>query len=167
MKLPFNPGKRSVQIGVAAFLLILIATLASTCRAAPPPYVSFGYGKTVLRGEADVLDLNITYPRRVQDADLVVGVTLIGESTLFGQPQRNNFGVRAQIVDGVGRMDAGFGLVYLQNTDIYNGSNLNFTLTLAYRFKRLPVTATFQHWSNAGTRMPNKGRDMLFVSYRF
>lgn len=166
-KLPFNPGKRKVQLGVALFLLLLIAALATTCRAAPAPYVSFGGGSTVVRGESAVADLAVTFPRRVGESDVRVSVTLVGESTTPAGAQRNNFGASLELVDGVGNVDLGFGLVYLQNTDTYNGSNLNFVLSVGYRLQSLPLTVGFKHWSNAGTRMPNKGRDMVFVSYRF
>ena len=134
------------------------------------PLFRNGFGwMTVVRGEAPAVDLSVVLRDALEagDTGLEVGVTFIGASTLNGAPQHNNFAVRCAVVDSLWRFDVGLGLGYLQNTDVYNGSNLNFNLLLGYRFSRIPVTVRAMHFSNGGTRSPNKGRDMLLVYWRF
>lgn len=169
-ELPFNPRNRTAQIGVTAALLLLFLGLATKCRGAeapPPAYTQLGIGSAFIRGASPVLSLNVVYPQRVGDASYELGVTLLGESTFRDVLQRNNFAVHATLVDGFGRFDVGLGLAYLQNTDEYNGSHLNFHLLVEYRVKTIPVTLRMQHFSNAGTVAPNRGRDMLLALYRF
>lgn len=170
---PFNPGNRKTQIGVAVILVLLILGMATKCHAAevkadpPPAYPQFGVGSAVIRGATPTISLTVVYPERVGDAGYEVGVTLLGESSFRDTTQRNNFAVHGTLVDGFGRFDVGLGLAYLQNTDEYNGSHLNFHLVVGYRFKAVPVTLRVQHFSNAGTVAPNRGRDMALVFYRF
>lgn len=165
MKLPFNPGKRGTQIAVSIVVVLLLAGLATTCRA--DSYIQFGAGSTIARGETSALDLSVVYPDGLPgDADLQVGMTLIGESTLYGIDMPPQIMWRAQIVEGFGRFDVGLGAAWVRNTDIYNCSGPSFVLSLGYRFK-FPVTAFVQHFSNAGSCRPNKGRDMAFLAWRF
>jgi hypothetical protein len=60
---------------------------------------------------------------------------------------------------------AGIGMSYMLNPFPYNGSNVNAELLLGYRYGSFQIQ--WKHWSNAGARMPNYGRDVLFVGYRF
>jgi hypothetical protein len=164
--LPFNPGKPKVQLAVSLVIVLLLLAFASRCHA--DSYAQFGAGSTVVRGESAIIDLALVYPDAgPRDAAIEVGATFIGTSEHEGAGQRNNFALRAAVVDGFKRFDVGLGVAYLQNTDIYNGSHVNFTLLLGYRFKRLPLTMRLQHFSNGGTQSPNKGRDMLFLAWRF
>jgi hypothetical protein len=72
--------------------------------------------------------------------------------------------VQCKVLDGFGKLDVGIGIVALQNRDAYNGSTANFSLELSYKLsERLSVVAG--HWSNAGTRKPNLGRDMLLLRW--
>lgn len=168
MGLPFNPGNRKVQAGVAIILLLFFWALATKCSAGEESYSQVGGGGTFIRGETGVLDLAFAYPKAAPgDAVLEVGATFIGESDLHTVPQRNNFAVRATVVDYLGHVQVGLGIAYLQNTDIFNGSHLNFTLVLGYEFRRMPLTLRVQHFSNGGTVSPNKGRDMLLALWRF
>lgn len=168
LNLPFNPGNWKVQIGVGLVLVLLFTAFATNCRAdETSPYVQLGMGSAIVRGPAPVLDLTVVYPHRVKDASYEFGTTLIAESSFREVQQRNNFAFHASIVDGFGRFDVGLGAAYLQNTDEYNGSNLNFHLILQYQVKTIPVTLRWQHFSNAGTRLPNRGRDMLIAYWRF
>ncbi len=163
LSLPFNPGSWKTQLGVGLVLILLFSALATKCRAAEPAYMQGGVGSAVVRGPAPVIDVTIVYPNRVKDASYELGATLIGESSFRDANQRNNFALHASIVDGLGRFDVGLGAAYLQNTDEYNGSHLNFHLLLQYRFRRWPVVARWQHFSNAGTQSPNRGRDMALL----
>lgn len=166
MKLPFNPDNRKSQIGVAIVLVLLIAAFATQCQA--ESYAQFGYGRTVSRGETGVLDLSIVWPDAgPKEADLAVGATFIGQSTLYGLPQRNQFAWYAQVIDGFKDFEVSLGVAYMQNEDIYNSCHLQFLLGLGYRFRTLPITARLQHFSNGSTCSPNKGRDMLVLAWRF
>lgn len=165
--LPFNPGNWKTQIGVGIALVLLFTMFATTCRSAEPAYMQGGIGSAVVRGPAPVIDLTIVYPNRVNDASYELGATLIGESSFRDANQRNNFALHASIVDGLGRFDVGLGAAYLQNTDEYNGSHLNFHLLLQYRVKTIPLILRWQHFSNAGTQSPNRGRDMVILYWRF
>lgn len=162
---PFNPGNRKTQIGVAIIVLLLIIGLATAARA--DSYVQFGAGTTLARGETSALDLAVVYPDGPGDASYLIGVTLVGESTLYGIDMPPQIAWRAQLIEGFGRFDVGLGVAWLRNTDIYNCSGPSFALSLGYRFKVLPVNLSALHFSNAGSCRPNKGRDMLTVAWRF
>lgn len=163
LNLPFNQGNRKTQLGVLAVLILLLTAFCTTARA--EPYASFGVGSTIVRGEAPMVDLTITYPEAgPKDADYAIGVSFIGGSE-FNGTQPNQFAWRAEVLDGFGRFDVGLGVAYLQNIDTYNGSKTNFTLSLGYRAEKWKVT--LRHYSNGGTVKPNKGRDMLYFSYVF
>lgn len=163
-KLPFNQGNRKTQILVVIVLALLLGAFATTARSAES-YASFGAGSTVVRGEAPMIDLTITYPEAgPKDADYAIGVNFIGGSDFRGT-QPNQFAWRAEVLDGYGPCDVGLGVAYLQNVDTYNGSHTNFTLSLGCRLGNWK--ATIRHFSNGGTVAPNKGRDMLYVSYIF
>lgn len=166
--IPFNQGRPKVQLGVLLVVVLFLVGLATRC-GAEEAYSQFGVGSTYIRGTAPVMDLAYVYPDAAPgDAVLEVGATFLGQSsTADNGVQRNNFAARAAIVEGLGRFRVGLGFAYLQNTDTYNGSNLNFNLILGYDVKTIPVTLRIHHFSNGGTRSPNKGRDMLLIYWRF
>lgn len=151
-----NAPKMKLMIG--AFVLLLLIALATRCHAQG---IAASAGTTIVRGESPVLTLAYEAPL-VNDTRWWVGATLIGESTLNDQFQRNQFAWHAGVVDGFGKFDIGLGVAYLQNTDTYNGSHTNFALRIGYRFTKR-VGLEVLHFSNAGTRSPNKGRDLLML----
>lgn len=158
-----NP--RASQIASFLFVVLLVAAWATKCHGAD---LQFGMGSTIARGATPVLDVAVTTRRGAPlDANWQFGLTLIGSSTYGEVDQPNQAALSALLVDGFGPLDIGLGAVFLQNTDIYNGSHANFALQLAYRFQRLPLTVTVRHWSNAGTVQPNLGRDFVLLSWRF
>lgn len=164
--IPFNPGNRKTQVGVAAVLLLLIGAFATQCAKAEDSYVQMGIGSTIVRGQAPVIDLQLAYPGAgPKDATIEVGATIIGASNFRGYDQPNNFAFSAAVLDGFGGFDVGIGAAYLQNVDSYNGSHLNFKLILGYHWDR--VSVRWSHFSNAGTVYPNKGRDWINVYWRF
>lgn len=167
--LPFNQGSAKTQAGVAVVIVLLLVALAlPRCAQADGSYSQFGLGSTYLRGQAAAMDLSFVYPDAApRDAALEVGATFVGGSTLNGADQRNNFALRAAVVDGLWRFRVGLGVAYLQNVDVYNGSHVNFNLILGYDVKTLPLSLRVHHFSNGGTQSPNKGRDMLLVYWRF
>lgn len=145
---------------VLGLVTLFLATLATQCRA--DATASVEVGARILRYEDPAIGLTVTKPGVVKDADLEAGVILIA-------PRGRNegvMGVRAEIVDGVGRLDVGIGAVYLNKPGPLNGSNLNFSLMLRYNFTdRWAVTV--RHFSNAGTTPKNTGTDTVLISYRF
>lgn len=165
MKLPFNQGNRKTQLLVSLIILLMLAALATAARAGES-YASFGVGTSIVRGQAEMLSLDLTFPQAgPKDADFRTGIVLIGASEFRKNPEPSQAAGYVELVDGFKKCDVGVGVAYLQNTDEYNGSNANFTLSLACRYKAL--RATLRHFSNAGTKMPNRGRDMLYISYAF
>lgn len=187
--LPFNRGNLKTQLGVLAFIVVFVTLLSlATCsKASADDSVVFSYGRTIARGETDVLDIALDLPGRVDRIGYQLGVTLIGNSeygtdlvqapspccklilhpTFVELPRRQptQFGVRAQIVPKVGPVTAGLGVIYLQNVDDFNGSHLNFCLSLGYEWRHLQ--ARYLHISNAGSRSPNTGRDMVLIGWAF
>jgi hypothetical protein len=124
-------------------------------------------GTTFIRGPASVLDLTFTEPAsQLKGAYWQESLTIIGTSTFNGQSVPNNFAARGLFVDGFGRFDVGLGLSWMQNPAPYNGSPVNFNLQLAYRLG-FGATLTYTHLSNAGSRLPNLGRDILILGWRF
>ena len=162
----FNNPK-PVQWAIAVFVLILVASFAAKCRADELRYVQVSGGSTVVRGPAPVLDLTLVVPAPVaKGASFEGGVTIIGSSTFRGVAADNDFALFGRLVDGFGRFDIGLGAAYLKNGAPYI-THLNFNLYMGYRFRALPVTLAYQHFSDAGTKMPNWGRDMVLLGWRF
>lgn len=135
-------------------------------------------GYTVLRGHTPQFGLTVNFRNLLRldtgdqgikrDFDLQVGVGIIGEYEYKGKLESNQLYVHALVVDGFGRLDLGVGAAYLQNTDQLNGSNANFSLLIGYRFgARSQVKAYWRHFSNAGTKIPNVGRDFVGLAYSF
>jgi len=158
-----NP--RPVVYGISVFVLAAIAAFGSRCRAEPIFQVEAG--AAIIRGQAEVLGLTVLWPEAgPKDADFSLGLELIGSSRYGAREQPNQVGLQVQMVDGFGRFDIGLGIVFLQNTDAYNGSRANFSLLAGYRFTdRLSLIV--RHWSNAGTTDHNLGRDRLLLTWRF
>lgn len=168
MSLFRNPPKVVIIIGifVAAFAAGLIWNKAHSAPV-DAPYVQLSGGSAVVRGYAPVLDLTFTEPApQLHGAYWQESLTVIGSSTFNGQQAPNNFVARGLFVDGFGKFDIGLGLSWMQNPAPFNGSAVNFNLQLAYRLP-LGATLTYTHLSNAGTKLPNYGRDIVLVGWRF
>lgn len=165
----FNLDKKTL-IAILIFIVVYVAGLIwNKAHSAPldAPYVQFGVGTTFVRGPAPVLDLTFTEPAsQLKGAYWQESLTIIGTSTFNGQSVPNNFAARGLFVDGFGRFDVGLGLSWMQNPAPYNGSPVNFNLQLAYRLG-FGATLTYTHLSNAGSRLPNLGRDILILGWRF
>lgn len=167
----FNLNKPTTIAVLALVALLILAAALAKCHAAEvldAPYVQFSGGATVIRGPTEVIDMTFTEPASVlRNAYWQQSLTVIGTSNFRGQDVPNNFAARALFVDGFGRFDVGLGLSWMQNPGPYNGGNVNFNLQLAYRFRLLPVTVTYTHMSDAGSRLPNLGRDIVLLGWRF
>lgn len=161
---------RKTTIGVLILVGLIVLGLAiPQCHAAPldAPYVQFSAGSAVVRGQAPVLDLTFTEPAaQLRHAYWQESLTIIGTSKFRGQDAPNNFVARGLFVDGFGKFDVGLGLSWMQNPAPYNGSAVNFNLQLAYRLA-FGGTLTYTHLSNAGSKLPNLGRDIVLLGWRF
>ena len=169
----FNLNKKTM-IAVGAVVALLALGLAiPTCHGAElgptdAPYVQLSGGEAIIRGQAPVLDLTLTEKApQLRNAFFSESLTVIGTSTNIHAAVPNNFAVRGLFLDGFGRFDVGLGVSWMQNYLPYNGSPVNFNLQLDYRFIFLPVTLTYTHMSNAGSRLPNLGRDIVMLGWRF
>lgn len=167
-KLFRNP--KGAVIAIALFLALLLAAFATPCRSET---LTFEAGRAVIHGETPVMALSVKFtgPSHAEadfveahllDTDYEFSMVLVGANGA----NPNQIGAQAQIVDGFGKFDLGLGGAYLQNTDQWNGSHLNFSLMMRYRFTE-HWSLNYRHWSNAGTKAPNIGRDMLLMGYRF
>jgi Lipid A 3-O-deacylase (PagL) len=168
----FNLNWKVVIPVVILIILLLLGMIWPKAHAAEAPldapYVQFGVGAAVVRGETEAIDLTFTQPASVlRNAYWQESLTVIGTSTFQGKDVPNNFAARALFVDGFGRFDVGLGLSWMQNPGPYNGGNINFNLQLAYRFVFLPLTLTYTHMSDAGSKLPNYGRDIVLLGWRF
>ena len=162
----------TTKIAVLIFIGLFALGLAlSKCHAAEPndaPYAQLSAGSTIVRGVAPVLDFTLTEPApQLNKAYFQESITLVGSSTFKGQAAPNNYFFRGLFVDGFGHFDIGLGVCWIDNPQPYNGQHLNMNLQLAYRFTVLPITATYSHCSDAGTQLPNYGRDILMIGARF
>jgi hypothetical protein len=164
IQLPFNPGNWRTQALVSLLLILLLIGFATRCHAVEP-YMQIGAGYTK-SGGSTVLDMAYVRPNFVKDSALEVGVTFFSPYTFNGEQGAGNFIWRAQIVDGFGRFDVGFGAAIIQHDDAFNSGKLNFALSLSYRFQRPFTLALDRHFSNGGTASPNRGRDAPVLSYR-
>ena len=157
-----NP--RKAQIAIFVFVLLLLGTFATQCRA--EPIMQFEGGSTVVRGYTPAIGLTVIWPEAGPlDADFQCGIQLIGTSD-YRSDNPNQAAVQCLVVDGYKKLDLGIGIVALQNTDDYNGSHANFSLMAGYRFTD-KIGVIYRHWSNAGSVDPNLGRDMVLLTYRF
>lgn len=168
----FNNPKQIV-IAICFFIAVFVLSLggwkcAHATGSTDPPYMQFSAGSTYIRGPAPVICLAATWPSTQAPRNFwKLDLDVIGSSTLDGHSAPNNFALRGLYVSGFRYLDIGLGLGWIQNPRPYNGSPVNFTLEVAYRFRALPVTLTVSHISNAGTQSPNLGRDFVTLGYRF
>jgi hypothetical protein len=167
----FNLNKKTTIAVLGLIAAIIIGAALAKCHAAETPldapYVQFSGGSTIIRGQTPVLDMTFAEPASVlRHAFWQESLTVIGQSTYQGQNVPNNFAARVLFVDGFGSFDTGLGLSWMQNPYPYNGSPVNFALQCDYRF-RFGATLTYAHMSNAGSRLPNLGRDIVMLGWRF
>jgi len=156
-------------VWAAVMLFVILFAFALAHRAhATGAYVQLSGGTTVVRGAAPVLDLAFAYPSGIGPNDRwKFGIDMVGSSTFQSKPAPNNYIYRAGYQVGFGHFDMLLGVSWMQNYLPYNGGNVNMNLELAYRLERWPLTFTYSHFSDAGSRLPNYGRDLLMLGYRF
>ena len=61
--------------------------------------------------------------------------------------------------------EMGLGPAWFQNTNRALGKNVNWGLSVGYKYKKWSIR--LRHYSNAGSGSPNIGQDALTVGYRF
>jgi hypothetical protein len=154
---PSNSGKTAIAVGI--FVTICIAAWATKCHGEG---IAVSVGSAVLRGPTPALQVEWQWPAfEHRDAHWETGITMMGSSTFRGDNQTNSFAWDATFVDGFGPVDIGIGPAYVQNTDVYNHEGANYHLMLGYHYKRWFVR--YNHFSNAGSKQPNLGRDLVLV----
>jgi hypothetical protein len=141
------------------FLVALIGVPLEYAMSAEPTRV-FSVGTAVKRGYAPAVDFSLRLGE-TEHHYWQTSLSLVGES----QGNGNNAAVQGLYVAKFGRLDVGLGAALLQNVDGYNGSHANFAIQVGYRMDGWQ--AQWRHWSNAGTKLPNLGRDLLWVGRTF
>lgn len=158
MKLVGNGKAATILIYV--FIIILCA-LAWRCSNAADLDLrlgsSFGPG-----GAGPVVGVDLRFPQG-NDLDLYAG------TLLWGQTARTdtNWDWHAGFRVCRWRLCANLGASYLQKTDALDGSHTNFNLGVSYLigWKRVR-SIDYAHLSNAGSIMPNLGRNAALVAVR-
>lgn len=156
----FRNPKPAVYV-ITAFVVLFLLLLAFKARANPSDGLAVEGGYTLVRGPAPVLALTYAWPGP-NDASWLCRMSLVGSTA--EAPNQSALG--CQLIAGYKQFDLGLGMVWLHHTDRYNGSNLNFMLSAAYRLNER-WALRYVHWSNAGQSEHNVGRDMLVVSRKF
>ncbi|MGH7745077.1 MAG: acyloxyacyl hydrolase [Candidatus Dormibacteria bacterium] len=168
------------QIVLYAMVLLFFVGLVTRCGMAKADEVNtktyqvdIMTGSTVVRGPTGVLSMNLRFPKLVANyADLSVGFALIGSSNYpCGTCYNNNQAIlHAQVVAPLKwGFELGIGVAKIQHSDAYNSGAINFSLGMQHTiWKRLMPNLfwRYQHFSNAGTFSPNRGRDMVLVGWR-
>lgn len=154
---------------VGAFIAFMIFGRRAWGDTLPPPHptIQVSWGAAVLRGPAPALAIAWDYPSGHNNDAIRASMVLIGHSTFKNTEYPNNYAFAVQYVTGYKQFDIGLGPSWMENPRPYNGSNINFNITLAYRFVRLPITIMYDHFSCGGACDPNYGRDLALVGYRF
>jgi len=156
-----NP--KPVRWVLSALVLAILVSWATQCRSAE---LFVEAGSTYARGETPVIILGYATELPGLEATAECSIGIIGSSVLYNTEIGNQAFGQCKLWDGFKKFDLGIGVAYLQNVDFYNGSHLNFSLGLRYRFTdRLALE--IGHFSNAGTQKPNLGRDMVLIQYKF
>jgi hypothetical protein len=171
---PFNLSLGGT-IAVLVFVGFIILALAiPNCHATNnvaslnQPYVQLSGGAQIIHGPTEVFDLSFIEPSNVLPHSFwQFGMMTIGGSHFKGKLAGNTLVWRALFCDGLGQFDFGIGASYMTNYLPYNGGHVNANLQVDYRFVNWPITITFTHFSDAGSVLPNYGRNIVMVGYRF
>jgi hypothetical protein len=118
---------------------------------------SFGPG-----GEGPVLGLQLYFPV-APTVHLYVGTNLWGAT----QDTASNWDWHAGFQACKGAFCAALGAAYLQRADSVDSTHPNFNLELRYLIGWKRVSSiVLTHLSNAGTSIPNLGRDAALIGFR-
>ena len=158
-----NPPKVQIAIGlfIAAFLLFFAV---AQCHGA---VLEFEAGSAIVRGPTPAIGMKVIVPGVISHVgDAACGLAIIGQSTYHYANQPNQIAVGCQVLANLSRLTLGIGVAKLQNDDAYNSGTMNFNLTAQVRLTR-QLGIAYNHFSNAGSHMPNLGRDLLVLTWRF
>ena len=96
---------------------------------------------------------------------LRIGASYVSPTRFRGQ-NPTQLGARVQVAAGWSRFELGIGLIALQHADSYNSGRMNADLSLD-----IALTSHWrlraEHWSNSDSSIPNIGRDIALICYRF
>lgn len=95
-----------------------------------------------------------------------VGIHLTDNLQWYNETLRPHAGVFAQRIVRRGNFQMGLGVARHTNTSRLIGSPFGFALSIGYDFTD-HWGVRYRHWSNAGSAKPNRGLDLLLISYRF
>lgn len=158
----FRNGRQAVYY-IAAFVVLLLALFAVKARAEQT--LELEAGSAMLRGETPVLGLTIACkecgPVRT---DYEFGFELIGESSHY-LDNPNVIQVHGQLVDGWRNFEMGLGF-YFQNVPTEYVCQFGFHLLARYRVSSR-FALQWRHSSSGSSCIPNAGRDLLTLGYRF
>lgn len=147
------------SIGIA--LIVIILLYASCVKANPHIIVStaVSFGKGSLGA---VLGLDLEFPQSDN-------INIFGGTTLWGKTDvaDNNWDFHVGYEACKKIICAAIGAAYLQRIDALNGSHAEYYLRLSHKFDwgRLHDARAF-HLSNAGTELPNHGRNAAGPSWK-
>jgi len=163
-KNPFQLNKTTMAL-VAVFLGLFLFG-ASKCAKAEPR-LTFEAGAAVVRASTPAARLSVEWPEAgPKSADFQCGLALVGPYDFKGANANQAVFDCLLVTKPLPGFSVGLGPAYLQNVDQINGSHFNFALMARYRFGDRWSLA-WRHWSNAGTKPPNYGRDLLVLGYSF
>lgn len=159
MKKLFN-NKPNVVVAIVIFVLLFGWLVVSEAKAEG----TFELGPTWLSG-FDNNGYGFVYTERVAEKwDL--GLHLISEQDFYNTVIPNNGGFFVQRVVCKGNFCMGLGATRWINTSRLIGSEFTFGLMVGYQFND-QWGVRIRHWSNAGTKKPNRGQDLLTLTYTF
>lgn len=165
--IPLGNNTKVKVILLAVIGLFLCSFFVKACRGAEMK-MDFVAGSALVRGNAGAFGLNVCQPRVIANfADWCNGFMLIGDSSWRGKHSDFQAVLHSQVVAHLWLgFELGIGVAHMQHSDEYNSGSVNFSLSLERRvYKNFYLR--YQHFSNAGTSMPNEGRDLLLSTWRF
>jgi hypothetical protein len=162
-----NAPKFMIVLFIFVALFIAYMIMGRRASGAESMAIQASSGAAVIRGIAPALNIAWDVPSGHGGDAVRFSTTLIGHSTFQGTEYPNNYAFSVQYVTGLGHFDIGLGPSWMERPLPYNGSNVNFALTLAYRFTLLPATLSYDHFSCGGACSPNYGRDLILLGWRF
>jgi hypothetical protein len=153
---------KAATIGIFAFIILLAFFFYHSAHAAEVDIQggsSFG-----AEGYGPVLGLNFDAPIQ-PGLNFFAGTDLWGSTTYNGQTVPNNWDWHAGLEGCKWKMCVGIGPTFVQRVDAINGAHTDYYLGIVYHITdRLSVN--LGHISDAGTTVPNVGRQALSIRYR-
>ena len=132
----------------------------------PPAVLELQGGVAIKNHVAASAGLDVeTQPFISHFVGLRVGMSWVAQSSYHGD-DLSQVGARLQVTAGWWRLEAAVGPILLQNSDAYNSGRLNVDSSVDFALTA-HIRVRAEHWSNAQSRFPNEGRNLLLLDYRF